>query len=203
MIENYIDISSEQKEKLDLFYQLHLKAEINLTAIKEKDDFFIKHYLDSIYIFKMKNIYFNTLIDVGSGGGFPGIVLSIFYPEARITLCESIKKKSDFLENAVRVLDLKNTIVVNERVEHIKKAKFDIVTARGVASLLKLLRFTKNVSRETTVSIFYKGQKLEDEIKEAKQELKKINKRVENVRIETPFKRTYCIIGDVTNFMRK
>jgi 16S rRNA (guanine527-N7)-methyltransferase len=203
MIKEYIEITVQQEKLLEEFYQIHLNATFNLTAIKERKDFYIKHLLDSIYIFKIKNFKFSSLLDVGSGGGFPGLVIAIFYPKVKIVLCDSIKKKAEFLKNAVNTLGLNNVIVINDRVEHISKIKFDMITARGVAPVKKLLNLTKNVSHETTVSLFYKGEKLEEEIKEVKNIIKKTNKRVENVRIETPFKRTYCIIDNISDRMRR
>jgi 16S rRNA (guanine527-N7)-methyltransferase len=198
-INNYIDTTELELQKLNDFYELHLKAPLNLTAIKNRNDFFIKHYLDSIYIFRLKKFKFNSLLDVGTGGGFPGVVVAIFYPEKNITLLESKRKKCDFLENAVEKLNLQNIKIINDRVENVKKIKFDIITARGVGKTLELLKKTKNVSRETSIRLFYKGEKIKDELVEAKSYLKKNKLKVENVRIETPFKRTYCIIGSNTD----
>ena len=119
------------EKKLEKFYELHLNCQINLTAIKEKEEFYLKHYYDSIYYFQQYESPKGSLADIGSGGGFPGIVLGIFYPELKITLIESIGKKCRFLEESAKALELKNIEVLNTRVENIKDRSFDIITARG------------------------------------------------------------------------
>ncbi len=194
-LNNYLDIDEKQLNLFNDFYLLHKNATLNLTSIKEKEDFYVKHYLDSAYIFALKNFKYKNLLDVGSGGGFPGIVIAIINPSAEITLVESKKKKCDFLLNCIDELNLRNVNVINERVENLKNKYFDIITARGVGKTSDLLKLTKNVSRETTVWIFYKGEKIKDELFDAKKYLNKYKLKVENVRIETPFKRTYTIIS--------
>lgn len=203
MISNFISIDNRTSELLEDFYQMHLDAKLNLTSIKDREEFYIKHYLDSIYIFEEKKFEFQTLLDVGSGGGFPGIVLAIFYPNKRITLCESIRKKCDFLSESVKSLGLSNVDIINSRVENIKKRKFDVVTARGVSRLLMMMELTENVSRETTTFIYYKGERLDDELREASKYFKNKKLRAENVRIETPFKRTYAIVNSIGSGMCK
>ncbi|MGA1845484.1 16S rRNA (guanine(527)-N(7))-methyltransferase RsmG [Deferribacter abyssi] len=181
-------------ESLDYFFEIHKNAQINLTAIKDYDNFYIKHYLDSLYIFKIFTIKYNLLMDIGSGGGFPGIPLALLFPERRVVLVESIKKKAVFLNKAVQELQLKNVEVVNERCENIKNIFPDFITARGVATIDKILKWTKNVSRETKCFLFYKGEKIDEEIRSVQKMLKKNNLRYKNVRVEEPFKRTYTFI---------
>jgi len=77
---------------------------------------------------------------VGSGGGFPGIVISLFFPQTKVFLVESIKKKALFLEQSATLLELKNVTVINDRIEHIKGLTFDLFTARGVSSVLDILK---------------------------------------------------------------
>ena len=128
------------EKKLEKFYELHLNCQINLTAIKEKEEFYLKHYFDSIYYFQQYEAPHGSLADIGSGGGFPGIVLGIFFPELKITLIESIGKKCRFLEESAKALELKNIEVLNTRVENIKDRSFDIITARGVSTVKELLK---------------------------------------------------------------
>ncbi len=194
MITNYLDASQEQLEKLEFFYELHQKATLNLTAIKNKEEFYIKHYLDSIYYFKHFPVSFNNLCDIGSGGGFPGVVIAIFYPDKPIFLCESIKKKCDFLIFASRELNLDNITVLNERIENLKGYKFDLFTARGVSKVIDILKKSWNVSHETSSWLLYKGENLKDELVDADRFIKKYRLEVSNVRIENPFYRTYCFI---------
>lgn len=183
------------KKKLKKFYELHLTCQINLTAVKEKEEFYLKHYFDSIYYFQQYEAPQGSLADIGSGGGFPGIVLGIFYPELKITLIESIGKKCRFLEESAKVFELKNIEVLNTRVENIKDRSFDIVTARGVSTVKELLKNSYQISKRNAKWVMYKGERLDEELKEALPVIKKRGLNVEKIRIETPITRTYCIIS--------
>ena len=195
MLCGLVKSTPEIDNKLELFYKLHISCKINLTAIKERNEFYLKHYLDSVYYFENNLKPSGKLADVGSGGGFPGIVLAIFYPELKITLIESIRKKCDFLEEASKELDLKNVTVENDRVENIKNQSYDIITARGVAPVKAILKNTFGISKPGTKWILYKGEKIFEEIDEASKLIAKKGVHIETVRVETPFKRTYCIIS--------
>ncbi len=196
---NLIKTNEIIDKKLKKFYNIHLNCPINLTAIKEENEFYLKHYYDSIYYFQNYEEISNSLInknlaDIGSGGGFPGIVLAIFYPQLKVTLVESIGKKCKFLQDATNLLELENVEILNTRVENIKNKYFDIITARGVAPIKEVLKNSFNISKQSTKWIMYKGEKLEDEIKEALSVIKKRCLHVEKVRVERPITRTYCII---------
>lgn len=182
-------------KKLEKFYDLHLNCRINLTAIKEKEEFYLKHYFDSIYYFQQFEEPAGNLADVGSGGGFPGIVLGIFYPNLKITLIESIGKKCKFLEQAAKDLELGNIEVLNTRVENIKNKNFDIITARGVTSVKELLKNSYHISKQNTKWVMYKGERIDDELQDALPFLEKRGLNVEKIRIESPITRTYCIIN--------
>lgn len=183
------------EKKLEKFYELHLNCQINLTAIKEKEEFYLKHYFDSIYYFQQYEAPKGSLADIGSGGGFPGIVLGIFFPELKITLIESIGKKCRFLEESAKALELKNIEVLNTRVENIKDRSFDIITARGVSTVKELLKNSFQISKQNTKWVMYKGERLDDELKEALPVIEKRGLNVEKIRIESPITRTYCIIS--------
>ena len=194
-------------EKLELFYELHKNATLNLTNIKDRDEFYCKHYLDSVYLFHLSEVaksvrYFKAsdkLADVGSGGGFPGIVIAICYPEMKVTLIESTRKKCDFLKEAIAELDLKNVTVINDRVENLEGFKFSYITARGVAKVDKLLKHTENVLAKKFKIILYKGEMLEEELKDASDTINHRGLDIEITRIEEMFKRSYCIIsGDLS-----
>ena len=183
------------EKKLEKFYELHLNCQINLTAIKEKEEFYLKHYFDSIYYFQQYEAPQGSLADIGSGGGFPGIVLGIFFPELKITLIESISKKCRFLEESAKALELKNIEVLNTRVENIKDRSFDIITARGVSTVKELLKNSYQISKQNTKWVMYKGERLDEELKEALPVIKKRGLNVEKIRIESPITRAYCIIS--------
>ena len=183
------------EKKLEKFYELHLNCQINLTAIKEREEYYLKHYYDSIYYFQQSESPCGSLADIGSGGGFPGIVLGIFYPDLKVTLIESIGKKCIFLEQAAKILELKNIEVLNTRVENIKDRSFDIITARGVSSVKELLKNSFQISKQNTKWVMYKGERLDEELKEALPVIEKRGLNVEKIRIELPITRTYCIIS--------
>lgn len=194
-MDKLIKTTEKIEKKLEKFYELHLNCQINLTAIKEKEEFYLKHYFDSIYYFQQYESPQGSLADIGSGGGFPGIVLGIFYPDLKITLIESIGKKCRFLEEAAKVLELKNIEILNTRVENIKDKSFDIITARGVSTVKELLKNSYQISKQNTKWVMYKGERLEEELKEALPVIEKRGLNVEKIRIESPITRTYCIIN--------
>ena len=135
-----INITNEQVEKLDSYLDFlkEYNRHTNLTSIKEDEDIYLKHFYDSLTIVKAINLEnYNTLLDIGSGAGFPGAVLKIIFPHLFVTLVDSNHKKTDFLKELSKKLDIELS-VINKRVEDYAKDnlnKFDIVTSRAVANL--------------------------------------------------------------------
>ncbi|MDY6821864.1 MAG: 16S rRNA (guanine(527)-N(7))-methyltransferase RsmG [Deferribacterota bacterium] len=185
-----------QLDLLEHFYSIHNEESLNLTAIKDRESFYVKHYLDSIYIFKKLDLKFNKLIDIGSGGGFPGIPIAIFYPNSEVILIESKIKKCKFLENAIKRCGINNVKIINERAEKIDHLKADIITSRAVGKISYILNITKQMYKKNTKLILYKGENYQNEIKAARNCLKKNKKYdIETVRVDETFKRTYIIIN--------
>lgn len=195
MIDNYIDIDSDTLKKFCIIHELQQTSVHNVTAIKDKESFFKKHVLDSLYVFYIKNIKFQTVMDVGSGGGFPGLAVALVRPEATVYLVESKSKKCSFLNMAIQELHLDNVKVINERVENLIEPKCDVILSRGVGKIRNIIKWSINVSHETTKWIFYKGEDVVKEIEESKKLLKKYRMEHKNVRIEKPIKRTYTFIN--------
>lgn len=142
-----IRLTNEQKEKLDKFANLLIEynKHTNITAIKDMEGIYLKHFYDSLTLIEIIDLNQNlSLLDVGSGGGFPGIVLKIVFPNLNITLLDSNNKKSEFQKYIIRSLDLKDITVVNDRAENYyqKGTKYDIVVARAVSSLNILSEIT-------------------------------------------------------------
>ncbi len=95
---------------------------MNLTRIKDREDFYRKHVLDSFLLYtRYTKILKGRVADIGTGGGFPGVILAIMYPELKFSLIDSIAKKCKFLEDAVSELGLENVEVITSRCENIKK----------------------------------------------------------------------------------
>lgn len=142
-----IEISDIQLEQLEIYYNLLIEEnkKYNLTAITNKEDVYLKHFYDSLTITKIINLENQSLCDIGTGAGFPGIVLKIIFPKLKITLLDSTLKKCNFLKLVIDKLNLKDIEVINERAEIYSKRireKYDIVTSRAVANLKHLLEYS-------------------------------------------------------------
>ena len=154
-----IELTEEQLIKLDKFYNLLIekKEKINLTRITEEQDVYLKHFYDSLTIAKVIDLSTkNTLCDVGTGAGFPGIVLKIVYPNLKITLVDSLLKRVNYLNTIIKDLELDNIKAIHSRGEDFKE-KFDVVTARAVANIEKLLGFTMHLVNKDGLFIAMKG----------------------------------------------
>jgi len=161
-------VSNEELERLDIFHHLILRwnKKINLISRQEEQYIWSKHIYDSIkllYYIKNKNI---NLIDLGSGGGFPGIILSICGVK-NVTLVESNNKKASFLMEASEISPNKITIY-NDRVENLNLANdYDVVSSRAMAELDLLFKYSRPLINENTKLIFLKGNNVENEIQKA------------------------------------
>ena len=163
-----IEISDIQLEKLEKYYEI-LEREnklYNLTAITEKESVFLKHFYDSLTIVKIIDLNDESLCDLGTGAGFPGMVLKIMFPNLKITLIDATLKKCNFLEKVIKELNLENIKVINARVEEyakIEREKYDIVTARAVAPLKHLLEYGIPLLKVNGTFIAMKGN-INDEL---------------------------------------
>lgn len=143
-----IEVDDKKLSQLEQYYQLLIEwnEKINLTGITEKKEVYLKHFYDSISLIKVIDLNnINTLCDIGTGAGFPGIVLKIFYPDLEVTLLDSLNKRINFLNVVIEKLDLKKikTIVARAEEYSIKNREiFDVVTARAVAPLSILLEYS-------------------------------------------------------------
>lgn len=200
MLSKYYEFTQSQYQKIEKLYELHINVPINLTKIKEKEDFFFKHILDSAYFSNFLDIDFKIGVDVGTGGGFPGIVLALIYPDKMFYLIDSIKKKCDHVAQFIDKLKITNAKVINDRVENIKKLKADIIFSRGVGKVVDVLKWTKNVSHETTAYLFYKGEDIETEINQGKNIITKRGLIYGNLRIQEPIQRSYLYFNSRSFF---
>ena len=141
----------------------------NLTGAKNIDAIY-KNIVDSLYpltfIKKPK-----TLLDVGTGAGFPGLVLAIAMPECEVVLAEPLKKRVSFLKYATIDLELKNVCVESKRVEFVEHSPFDMISSRAVTNTKLLLKLTKNLSDKSTEYLFYKGSRVFDEVLDVEHKL--------------------------------
>ena len=178
-----ITLSAYQLDKLEKFYKLLVEwnNKINLTRIIEKEDVYLKHFYDSLTVSKVIDLNkVETLCDVGTGAGFPGIVLKIFYPHLKITLVDSLQKRVNYLNEIIKELDLKDIKAIHVRGEEYKE-KFDVVTSRAVANIEKLTTYTMHLLKKDGVLIALKGNIDEELTEDVK---KRITKKYKIVKIE-------------------
>lgn len=177
-----IEATESQMNQLNKFYNLlkEWNQKINLTRIIEKKEVYLKHFYDSLTIVKEVNLKeISTLCDVGTGAGFPGIVLKIFYPNVKITLVDTLLKRVKYLNEVIKELDLDNITAIHIRAEDLHN-QYDIVTARAVANIEKLLKYTMHLVKETGYLVAMKGN-VDEELSEEVQ--RKINQKYKIIKI--------------------
>ncbi|OQC50423.1 MAG: Ribosomal RNA small subunit methyltransferase G [Tenericutes bacterium ADurb.Bin024] len=141
----------------------------NLTAI-DPSEYDEKHFLDCLLLNETYSFRHETLLDIGSGAGFPGIVLAIVYPNLKITLLEPIRKRCNFLNTVIKELALTNVEVVNKRAEdyvRLKRDEFDLVTSRAVSSLSIMLELSVPFLKINGSALMMKGRNYNTELAEA------------------------------------
>ena len=181
-----IDISKEQLDKLKEFYNLMIEKNkvMNLTRITEEEDVYLKHFYDSLTLVNAVDLTKDlTLCDVGTGAGFPGMVLKIIFPNLKITLIDSLQKRINYLNEVIDKLNLKDIEAIHARSEdYIKNnnQKFDIVTSRAVANLKKLSELTLPLLKENGTFIAMKAN-LTTEIDDSKQIINKLNCQIKDI----------------------
>ena len=151
--------TQDQLIKLDKFYHLLISwnEKINLTRIVDEKEVYLKHFYDSLTITKEIDLSkVNTLCDVGTGAGFPGIVLKIMYPNLKVTLIDSLLKRVNYLNEIIKELELTDIKAIHTRGEDYK-GSFDVVTSRAVANIEKLVTFTMHLVDKNGVFIAMKG----------------------------------------------
>lgn len=186
----------ERKRVLELLplYFLYMKniidinRKINLTAIKEEEEFVIKHFIDSLYIMKKENVFLekDEILDLGTGGGFPGIPLAIINSKSTFTLLDSVGKKLKAVEDASKDLNLENIKFIKERAEVLARnidhrEKYNKVVSRAVADLKILTELALPLIKTGGSFYSYKGEKGKDEIKTAKNHIKLLGGEIANV----------------------
>lgn len=162
---------------------LEENSKVNLISQNDEKVLFEKHISDSIAILKVIKTYSlspETLLDIGTGGGFPAVPVSIVLPDVKVTAVDSIAKKIRAIENIKQKLNIQNLTPVCSRVENIE-GKFDIVVSRAVASLDKLCTLALPKLKRGGYFVAYKSKKAEEEIEKAKPVLKKFGAEVVDI----------------------
>lgn len=180
-----IEITDKKLKQLEKYYELLIEYNkvMNLTGITKKEEVYLKHFYDSLTISKIIDLNNeDSLCDLGSGAGFPGIVIKIFYPNLKIVLLDSLNKRINFLNIVIKELELENICATHDRIEEYSKKnkeKFDVVTARAVAPLNILLELGINLVKKEKYFIAMKGN-IENE-PEYNNAIKTLNCSLENI----------------------
>ncbi len=169
---NGIVLTQEQSFLFERFHKdlVYWNEKVNLISRKDTENIYVRHFLHSLAILKyVTPIQKAAVLDIGTGGGFPGIPLKIARPDLHCTLVDSIAKKVQSTTMFVNHLELRNTSVVRARVEELRfekkyLKKFDIITARAVGSLVHLVEWTAQFLKNGGTFVFLKGGNLDEEI---------------------------------------
>ena len=172
-----ISLSEKQLKQFLDYYELLVEwnSFMNLTAITEFDEVVTKHFVDSISLVKAvdlskKNV---SVIDVGTGAGFPGVPLKIVFPDMKVTLLDSLSKRVKFLKEVIHVLELENIDAIHGRAEDAAKSvdlreNFDFCVSRAVANLSTLSEYCLPFVKIGGMFVSYKSEKIAEEMKDAK-----------------------------------
>lgn len=198
-----ITLSVEQERLFDLYLEILLETnhKMNLTAITDPHEVLIKHFYDSLLLAKVVDFRQGLAIcDMGSGAGFPGIPLKIVFPMLRLTMIDSLTKRTRFLEILVGALGLADVTIINNRIEQAAlnlQNTFDVVTARALGTMPLILEMGLPMVKKGGVLVAMKGAKADDELLAAEPAITFLGGMLETVsRHELPFD-----MGERTNIV--
>lgn len=184
--DEFLTLDKEVFKRLQIYSEMLVEwnEKINLTAIVEPKEIAVKHFLDSMMIFKYADIPPHaSVIDVGTGAGFPGVVMKIVRPDIKLTLLDSLAKRITFLDELCKALDLEVT-TVHSRAEDVPKGlreSFDIATARAVANMRVLSEYCMPYVKVGGKFVALKGAATADELKEAGNAIKVLGGELEAI----------------------
>lgn len=208
-----ISLNQIQKDRFEEYFRLLVEwnEKMNLTAITDREEVYIKHFLDSLSFAKINPAAEDfTLLDLGTGAGFPGIPIKILYPKAKITLVDSLQKRITFLNEAVNVLCLNDEgsiTALHARAEDLAKDKehrerYDYVVSRAVANLSTLSEYCLPFVKVGGAFVSYKSEKAAEEYKNAKKAIYllggEFREEIDFTLPDTEFKRSLLVIGKKT-----
>ena len=205
-----IDISNQQLEQFDIYYEMLIERNkvMNLTAITEKREVIIKHFLDSIAILRYADFKSDKVLDIGTGAGFPGIPLKIVRPDIELTLLDSLNKRINFLNDVIAELKLEKVNTIHGRAEDYARDKeyrnqFDYVVSRAVANLSTLTEYCLPYVKMGGYFISYKSGNINEELENSKNAIFLCGGKCEKVQDfmlpESDMERTFVYINKVKN----
>ncbi len=184
-----IRLTDVQKRQFDRYYELLIEWNrvMNLTGITEYDEVNLKHFTDSLTIVRIKDMEnVSTLIDVGTGAGFPGIPIKIAFPYIKVTLLDSLNKRIKFLNQVVEELDLEDVVTLHGRAEDYAKKEeyreqFDLCASRAVANLSTLSEYCLPFIKKGGCFVSYKSADSDEEIQQSEKALDILGGKIEKV----------------------
>lgn len=183
-----IRLTDDQKSQFDLYYELLIEWNrvMNLTGITDYDEVNLKHFTDSLTISRIIDMaQINTLIDVGTGAGFPGIPIKIAFPHIKVYLLDSLNKRIKFLNEVIKKLGLKNIYAFHGRAEDFAKdrqyrEKFDVCVSRAVANLSTLSEYCIPFVKTGGYFVSYKGGDSDEEVIRSEKAITLLGGEIEN-----------------------
>ena len=178
-------VTDKELSQLDTIYKtlIDTNKTMNLTRITDKENVYLKHFYDSLTVVKVIDLNkVDSLCDVGTGAGFPGIVLKILFPKLKITLIDSLNKRINFLNEVIEKLGLTDITTIHIRVEEyglVNREKYDLVIARAVAPLNILLEYCVPLTKINGYFIAMKAN-VDEEIEASSNALQKLNSKIED-----------------------
>ena len=183
-----IELSDYQLSQFEKYYELLIEwnSFMNLTAITDKDEVILKHFVDSLALLNYMDVNDNKLIDVGTGAGFPGIPLKIVCPGLEVCLVDSLNKRVKFLNNVIDTLSLDNINTIHSRAEdlahnNVYREKFDLCVPRAVANLSTLTELCVPFVKPGGYFIPYKSEKSNEEIEAAGKAINVLGGKIDRV----------------------
>ena len=210
-----ITLSDKQKEQFDKFYELLVEWNkvMNLTGITEYEEVNEKHFVDSLSIVKAIDMnQVHSLVDIGTGAGFPGIPLKIAFPHIKVVLLDSLNKRINFLNTVIKELGLENIETIHGRAEDFAKQpeyreQFDLCVSRAVANLATLSEYCIPYVKKDGMFVPYKSGEIDEEVEQSKKAIHvlggKLDKIIKFQLPGTEIGRSFVKIDKVQNTAKK